>query len=563
MVSRAYLGPILSCVLLLSAFPQANRTTAKLGTQKVTFTDVTAQLGIHFRHQASHTRQKYLLEPIAPGVALFDCDNDGRLDIFFVNGARILDPMPKGAVPEKTGPEYWSRLYHQKPDGTFEDITEKAGVAGIGYQIGAATGDYDNDGNEDLYVTGYPNNTLYHNNGDCTFTDVTKSAGVGGGGYSSSAAFADLDNDGRLDLIVGRYLDWSFDKDKFCGEAEGQRAYCLMDVYPGTYLEVYHNDGAGRFSEVAKPAGMYSTEGKALGIAIADFDRDGRIDVAVANDAVREFLFHNVGKGKFEEVGVAAGTAVTDNGGTYAGMGIDFADYDNDGWPDIIVTNLSGQRYAVYHNERDGTFSYATSNTGIGRITFPYSGWGVKFFDYDNDGWKDLIVAQGHVLDTIQLRAPQLRYLEPPLLLHNEHGVFRDVSSESGEVFRQTWAGRGLAVGDVDNDGDLDVVVTTNDGEAHVLRNEGGNALNWLELRLVGTRSNRDGIGAVVRLTTAAGSQTVTVNTTGSYLSASDRRVHFGLGREALADVLIHWPSGVEQKLAKVRANQNLTVTEP
>src|SRR2546426_8001881 len=447
----------------------------------VTFMDVARELGIHFQHQSSPTSQKYLLETMGSGVALFDCDNDGRLDVFFVNGARIDDPMPKGAVPKKDDPRYFNRLYHQKADGTFEDITEKSGLAGSGYGMGVAVGDYDNDGNEDLYVTGYPQNHLYHNNGSCTFTDVTESAGVAGSGWSASAAFVDLNNDGLLDLVVTRYLDWSFDKNIYCGQRPpGYRAYCHPDVFGSVSLLVYENKGGGKFAEVSKKSGLGEAKAKALGIAIADFDRDGRIDLAVANDSVPESLYHNKGDGTFEDTALLAGTAVNEDGRTYAGMGVDFADYDNDGWPDIVLTNLSEQEYALYRNAGDGTFTYETPGSGLGAISRPYSGWGVKFMDFDNDGWKDLFIAQGHVLDTIQLTFPQLRYLQPPLLLRNTGKGLVDVSAKSGKVFQQQWAARGLAVGDIDNDGDVDVVITTNNGPAYLLRNEGGNTGNWL-----------------------------------------------------------------------------------
>ena len=542
--------------------PRAEKATPPA----VKFADVTQELGIRFKHESSPTTQKYLLETMGSGVALFDCDNDGRLDIFFVNGARIEDPMPKSAVPHKDDPRYFNRLYHQKADGKFEDITEKSGVAGVEYGMGVATGDYDNDGNEDLYVTGYPRNRLYHNNGNCTFTDVTETAGVAGAGWSTSAAFVDLDNDGLLDLVVARYLDWSFDRNIYCGEHRpGYRAYCHPDVFGGVSLLVYKNEGSGRFTEVSKTAGMGAAGGKALGIAVADFDRDGHIDLAVANDSVRQSLYRNKGNGTFEDTALLAGTAVDDNGQTYAGMGVDFADYDNDGWPDMVMTNLSGQQYAIYHNSGDGTFTYESPNSGLGAISQPYSGWGVKFMDYDNDGWKDLFVAQGHVLDTIQLTFPHLRYLEPPLLLRNSGKQFVDVSAQSGAVFQRQWAARGLAVGDIDNDGDLDVVITTNNGPAYVLRNEGGNAKNWLLIRLVGQKSNRDGIGAVIKLVAASGKeQYATVSTAGSYLSASDRRVHFGLDTEPSAKYLeIRWPSGVVQRVENVTANQILTITEP
>jgi hypothetical protein len=530
------------------------------------FEDVTKKVGIAFRHEASPTSQKYLVETMGAGVALLDCDNDGRLDIFFVNGALIDDPMPKGAIATKDGPKYWNRLYHQKPDGTFEDITERAGLSGDGYGMGVATGDYDNDGNEDLYVTAYPRNRLYHNNGDCTFTEVSDAAGVAGSGWSSSAAFVDFDNDGLLDLIVARYMDWSFDNNPYCGEhVPGHRAYCNPDLFRGVPLLLFHNEGNGRFSDVTEKAGLGRLDARALGVAIGDFDHDGHIDIAAANDGMREFLLHNRGDGTFKDVAVEAGTAVDEDGHVYAGMGIDFADYDNDGKPDIIITDLSDQKYALYHNEGGGNFSYETGASGLGVISRPYGGWGVKFMDYDNDGWKDLFVAQGHVLDTIQQTFPHLRYLQPLLLLKNQNGKrFADVSADSGAVFQNQWAARGLAVGDIDNDGALDVVVTTNNGPSYVLHNR-GNANHWLTLQLRGQKSNRDGIGAVIKLVGVSGQeQYATVTTAGSYLSASDRRVHFGLGTEVAAkSITIRWPSGIEQKLENVKADQNLKITEP
>jgi hypothetical protein len=563
-----------TCLVLALALghqgPSAQIASQVSEVKKVTetgvkFVDVTADLGIHFKHQASPTSQKYLIETMGSGVALFDCDNDGRLDIFFVNGARINDPMPDGAIPAKDGPGYFNRLYHQQLNGKFEDITEQSGLAGVGYGMGVAIGDYDNDGNEDVYVTGYPHNKLYHNNGNCTFTDVTESAGVAGSGWSTSAAFVDLDNDGLLDLAVARYLDWSFDKNVYCGQHQpGHRAYCHPDIFGSVSLLVYHNDGAGHFSEVSKHIGMGKPGAKALGIAIADFDGDGKVDLAVANDSVQQWLYHNKGNGVFEESALLAGSAVDENGKTFAGMGIDFADYDNDGWPDIVITDLSEQRYALYHNSHDGTFTYETQASGLGAISRPFSGWGVKFLDYDNDGWKDLLVAQGHVLDTIQLTFPHLRYRQPPLLLRNDGKRFVDVSAQSGAVFSQAWTARGLAVGDIDNDGDLDVVITTNNGPAYVLRNEPGNATNWILVRLIGHKSNRDGIGAMIKLVTNSGKeQYVTVSTAGSYLSASDRRAHFGLGTENIVKYLeVRWPSGVVQRVQGVKANQILTIEE-
>jgi hypothetical protein len=526
------------------------------------FADITQQLGVNFQYRASHTSKKYLLETMGAGVALFDYDNDGRLDIYLVNGAPLADPTPKGSIPQKTDAPYWNRLYHQKQDGTFEDVTEKAGLQGAGYGMGVAVGDYDNDGFEDLYVTAFGGNKLYHNNGDGTFTDVTQKAGVGGSGWSTSAAWVDLDNDGFLDLIVLRYLDWDFD-DVWCGEhKEGYRAYCHPDYFKPISPLVFHNNHDGTFTEVSKQVGL-SKPGKGLGLAIADYDRDGHIDFFVANDSMAEFLYHNKGDGTFEDVGLVSEVAVDIDGRTFAGMGADFADYNNDGWPDIVVTDLANQRYALYQNNRDGSFTYASSTSSIGQMTIAHSGWGVRFFDYDNDGWKDLLIAQGHVLDTVDLNFPNLRYREPMLLARNTGHGFVDTSSQAGSAFSLPWVARGLAIGDLDNDGRLDAVVTTNDGPAHILHNETQTQNHWLLLTLVGHKSNRDAIGAVVELVTSAGSQYATVSTASSYLSASDKRVHFGLGKDSVAQkIVIRWPSGIEQTVTNVRADQILRIEE-
>jgi len=527
------------------------------------FVDVTEKAGVHFMHQAPHTSRKYLLETMGSGVALFDCDNDGRLDLYLVNGAPYTDPTPKGFIPQKAGPEYWNRMYHQKADGTFEDITEKSGLKGVGYGMGVAVADYDNDGYEDVFVTGYGGNRLYHNNGDCTFTDVTEKAGVGGSGWSTSAAWVDLDNDGLLDLVVARYVTWDWE-DVYCGERrEGYRAICHPDVFQPITMLVYHNDGNGHFTEMSHKLGL-DKPAKALGIAMADYDRDGRMDLFVANDSMPEFLFHQKPDGTFEEVGLEAAVAVNSEGQTYAGMGVDFADYDNDGWADLVVTDLANQRYALYQNNRDGTFNYASLLTGVGAISQLHSGWSLRFMDYDNDGWKDILIAQGHDMDNIELISPQLHYREPMMLLRNTGKKFADVSSTSGDVFHQAWVGRGMAIGDIDNDGRIDAVVSTNGGAAHVLLNKTAATSHWITLHLTGHKSNRDGIGAVVKLTTARGPQWVTATTAGGYLSASDPRVHFGLGNSPVADSIeIRWPSGIVQTLTNVKGDRQIQVDEP
>ncbi len=514
-------------------------------------------------HQAPHTTRKYLIETMGSGVALFDCDGDGRLDLYLVNGAPYPDPTPKGFIPQKTGPEFWNRMYHQKADGSFEDVTAKSGLQGAGYGMGVAVADYDNDGHEDVYVTGYGGNHLYHNNGDCTFTDVTEKAGVGGSGWSSSAAWVDLDDDGLLDLVVDRYVTWDWE-DVYCGEhREGYRGYCHPDVFQPISMLVYHNDGNGHFTEVSHKLGL-DKPAKALGIAIADYDRDGRIDLFVANDSMSEFLFHQKPDGKFEEVGLESGVAVNEEGQTYAGMGVDFADYDNDGWPDLVVTDLAKQRYALYRNTRDGNFEYASFASGVGAISQMHSGWSLRFLDYDNDGWKDLLIAQGHDLDTIEVQSPQLHYREPMMLLRNTGTRFEDVSPISGEIFHEAWVGRGMAIGDIDNDGRMDAVVNTNGGPPHILLNMTATKNHWLTLHLTGHASNRDGIGAVVQLTAGHRSQWATVTTSSGYLSSSDPRVHFGLGDSQVAESIeIRWPSGVVQKLDNVSGDRQIEVEEP
>ncbi len=530
-----------------------------------TFSNVTAKTGIKFRGESSPTSQKYLPESMIGGVAMIDYDGDGNLDLFFVNGGAISDPMPKGALPDKTDPKYWDRLYHNNGDGTYTDVTEKAGVKGTDYGMGIAVGDYDNDGDEDLYVTAFPKNTLYQNNGDGTFTNVTEKAGVAGGNWSTSTCFVDYDADGWLDLIVARYMDWAFERNKWCGGREpGHRSYCHPDEYPAIHHLVYHNNGDGTFTDVSESTGFKAAPGKGLGIAFNDYDHDGHLDILVANDATAQQMFHNNGDGTFEEMGLLLGIAYDDDGQAYAGMGTEFRDYDNDGWPDIFLDALSRQHYSLYRNE-EGMFTYYSKPSGISNITRFHSGWGTRLMDVDNDGWKDIFVAQGHVMDNIEITQPELKYLEPPLLMRNIKGHFTDVSDQLGEGFKQVTASRGVAFGDLNNDGFLEAVIYCKDCEAVILQNDGGNGNHWITLNTTGTKSNRDGIGAMVHLVAADGTeQWDIVTTTGSYCSASDKRVHFGLGDNAAAKLIeITWPSGIVQKIENVKADQILMVKEP
>ena len=517
--------------------------------------EVNLPRGIDFTLQNSPTPQKYLIETMPGGVGLLDYNNDGLLDIFLVNGGRLTSPMQTPENFDRQDPRYWNRLYRQNKDGSFTDVTQQAGLAIAGdgnYGMGVAVGDYDNDGYPDLFVTSYGKNVLYHNNGDGTFTDVTAKAGVAGGGWSVSAGFFDYDNDGKLDLFVTRYMDWDTKHNKDCGG--NYHTYCPPEEFPATTSILYHNNGDGTFTDVSQRSGIAAKKGRALGVAFADYDGDGFTDIFVANDGMQQYLFHNNGNGTFTELGLEAGAALSEDGRRLSGMGVVFQDYDNDGRPDVIVTELPREIYGVYHNDGGGSFSYRSLETGMGVLSSGSSGWGVGLEDFDNDGWKDLFVAQGHVLDNVERIDPSLHYLELPLLAMNHNSRFERVDSGSTIPV----AGRGAAFGDLNNDGWEDVVMTYLGGHPQVFLNRGGK-LHWLVISLRGTRSNRDGFGARVKVN----GQTRFATSAGSYASASDKRLHFGLGTAEIAKVEIAWPSGIHQTLNEVHADQFLEVREP
>jgi enediyne biosynthesis protein E4 len=505
-----------------------------------------------------------MIEPMAASVACLDFDSDGLLDLFFVNGASLTDPMPKGKLPNKSDPRYWNRLYRNTGQETFVDVTEQAGLQGSGYGMGVAVGDYDNDGKPDLYVTNFGRNLLYHNKGNGAFEDVTDRAGVAGSGWCSGAAFLDYDRDGYLDLMVARYVDWNFDNNPWCGpERLKLRGYCHPNAFQSVSHLLYHNQGDGTFREVGEKARITPHLGKGLGIALSDYNLDGWPDILLANDSVAQQLFHNNQDGTFTEVGLSKGVAYNNNGQAFAGMGVDFDDYDNDGWPDVLLNALSLQGYVLFRNNR-GEFEDVSEQTGIAQITMQYSGWGMKFIDFDNDGWKDIFVAQGHVLDTISVDYPQIPYKQKFLMMRNSGGRFEDVSSRCGAAFLEPQAARGVAFGDFNNDGFIDLVVSVNDGSPLLLRNN-PSGRRWILIDTIGSGSNRDGIGARIRVMGESGlDQHTIVSTASSYLSASDKRAHFGMGKDRqIKSIEIRWPSGVVQELKGLETNQILTVREP
>ena len=514
--------------------------------------------GIRWVHSNGKSPEKYLPETSGAGCAFLDYDNDGWMDIYLVNSGKCDFFTPN--------PPLRNALYKNNRDGTFTDVTLEAGVAGGGFGQGVAVGDYDGDGFPDLYVTQYGRSILFHNNGDGTFSDVTEKAGVAAPGWASSAVWFDYDNDGRLDLFVGRFVNFSKELNKPCGiHDDGRHHYCIPKIYSPMPSWLFHNNGDGTFTDVSQESGIAGRLGKVWGVVATDINNDGLIDLWVSNDTVSNFLFVNRGKGKFDEIATTAGVAYSDAGRARSGMGVDSADFNEDGWMDLFVANLDRELFAIYKNNHDGTFDDVALSTGIAKATKFMSGWGLKFFDYDNDGDLDLFLANGNPDDLISSLHGEVTYEEPLMLFHNTGKSFQDVSARSGPVFATPMSSRGLAVGDFDNDGAVDVLISVNNGAPLLLRNNAGRQNHWLGIHLIGKKSNPDAVGAKVTYQAGDLKRSRTKVGGGSYLSSHDPRIVLGLGKHEKIDWLeIKWPlpSGATQRFTELPVDRYITLVE-
>jgi len=535
------------------------------------FRECAAETGLEFRHFTGATGEYYMPEIMGSGVALLDYDGDGDLDVFLVQGAMLDPSKPLSAAlfPLPAHQKPGNRLFRNEliPSGElrFTDVTEQAGLAHVGYGMGAAVGDYDNDGHPDLYVTEFGHNHLYHNNGDGTFTDVTRRAGVDDERWSTSAAFVDYDRDGFLDLFVLNYVDFTVKGNKRCYSPTGELDYCTPVMYNPVTARLFHNERNGTFRDVTGSSGIGAALGPGLGVACDDLNQDGWTDIYVANDTAANLLWLNRHNGTFQEVGLSSGVAYSEDGIPKAGMGVSAADYDGDGWDDLWITNLTREGGTLFHNDGNGSFSDDSARSRLSSATFPYTGFGTAFFDYDNDGWPDLFVANGAVIIEEALRGTRYPFQQPNLLLHNENGRgFADVSRNAGPAFSLSEVSRGASFGDIDNDGDIDIVVTNNSGPVRLLLNQQHTRNAWLTVTLEGVRSNREGIGARIGVLRRGQKPLwALAHTDGSYLSASDPRVHFGLGENAVIErVIVEWPSGAKEFWTGIKPNSFVTLKE-
>jgi hypothetical protein len=547
-------------ILALAVFLMGQRGIgATPETSTIQFRDVTQHAGIRFVHNNGAFGKKFLPETMGPGVAFIDYDNDGWQDVFLVNGMDWPGHVQKHSTP---------KLYHNNRDGTFTDVTHKAGLDIEMFGMGVAVGDYDNDGYDDLFVTAYGQSHLFHNNGNGTFTDVTQKAGLlGPKEFSTSAAWVDYDKDGHLDLVVGNYVQWTQETDLYCTLDGKSKSYCTPESYKGTPVRLWHNRGDGTFEDVTQKAGLGEPTSKTLGVAVLDYDNDGWPDLLFSNDTQPNKLYRNNGNGTFTEKAVVAGVAFSEDGVARAGMGVDAGDYDHSGHPSLLITNFANQMLSLYHNEGNGLFVDEAPRSEIGRASLLTLGFGCFFFDYDLDGWPDVLVANGHIDADIQRVQANVKYAMPPHLFRNiGNGKFAEVTKTLGAGFAAPRVGRGIAYADINNDGRLDVLISTNSGPVYLFRNEaqGTSAANRsLRMKLTGTKSNRDGIGATVKLTSGGETQTQMLRSGSSYLSASELVLTFGLAQREKADgIEIRWPSGQVDRLTDVAAGETVSVTE-
>ncbi len=548
--------PVFAFLLLSFLFgPSSANTTPS----NVTFINSAADSGLDFEHTDGESGMRLFNEYLGAGGGFFDYNDDGHLDIYLINGIPQIDQSKDTQLPIPA-----NTLYHNRGDGTFSDVTSLAGVGDAGYGVGCAVGDFDNDGDLDLYVTNFGPNTFYCNNGDGTFIEVSVNAGVASAQWGTSCAFADVDNDGFLDLYIANYAKYTVEKDKRC-VIRGIWQYCGPGTYPPDSDIFYRNNGDGTFSDSSKKSAILNVPAyHGLGVAFGDYDNDGDQDLYVANDQVANFLFQNRGDGTFEEVALLSGVSYSDMGKEEAGMGTAFGDYDNDGLLDLTVSNFQNETNTLYHNQSGEFFADVTITAGIGEVTHGYLGWGISFFDYDNDGYKDIFVANGHVLDNVVKVDRSTTYPQQNLLFRNlRDGTFADVTNQTGPGLALQKVSRGAAFGDYDNDGDIDILISNWNQSADLLRNEGGNLNNWVQFRVVGVRSNRSGIGARIKVVAGELTQYAEVQSGGSYLSFSDLRVHFGLDKSEKIDLLeIRWPSGQIDSARNLPVNQQFLVTE-